>query len=474
MKREMKLKIEKTILKGEKDYMKKLVCMILAIMMITMVGAASASTLTNGKAGESYLSANEGQKVDNYITFPKQIVIFNTTDSTVVYNPNISYTYSISAGSNTHTVKDGDNDRGNIYSGPVTALAATDSNYDLTAAFSSASTTTATTKGVVAEDNITIVFNPDQFEHAGIFRYVITESDSSTARTAAGITRVGTDTVRYLDVYVRVDSSDADNDNSTTDFVIYGYVLSTADDSKNENNTTTDPKNTDADAGLMTKTSGFLADYDTTTGVVTKGDYYNTYNLKVVKNVAGSLADTNEQFPFGITFSNSTITSRPIVGVVATYQSGSYSATNETFAATGTLSIGTGTSESTLKLKDDDYIVITGIPADITSSVTEYNSSYDIYRAEITTTAPTGGTATHTEAKLNPNQTTTITAVTGTNMSTTNTLIAGDLILTVTNNLEVVSPTGIVTRYAPYGLILVAGVVLLVIAMKRRKNTEED
>ena len=47
-------------------------------------------------------------------------------------------------------------------------------------------------------------------------------------------------------------------------------------------------------------------------------------------------------------------------------------------------------------------------------------------------------------------------------------------VITVTNNLESISPTGIVTRYAPYGLILVAGVVLLVISKKRKKNTDEE
>ena len=46
--------------------------------------------------------------------------------------------------------------------------------------------------------------------------------------------------------------------------------------------------------------------------------------------------------------------------------------------------------------------------------------------------------------------------------------------VTFTNNLDAISPTGIVMRYAPYALILVAGVVLLLISKKRRKHTEED
>ena len=42
------------------------------------------------------------------------------------------------------------------------------------------------------------------------------------------------------------------------------------------------------------------------------------------------------------------------------------------------------------------------------------------------------------------------------------------------NNITEVSPTGYVSRFAPYALILIGGVALLVIAMKKRKHTEED
>ena len=47
-------------------------------------------------------------------------------------------------------------------------------------------------------------------------------------------------------------------------------------------------------------------------------------------------------------------------------------------------------------------------------------------------------------------------------------------VLTVTNTLAEISPTGYVTRFAPYALILVGGIVLLVIAMKRKGRKEEE
>ena len=43
-----------------------------------------------------------------------------------------------------------------------------------------------------------------------------------------------------------------------------------------------------------------------------------------------------------------------------------------------------------------------------------------------------------------------------------------------TNTMKQISPTGIVTRYAPYALILVGGIVLLIISKKHKKHTEEE
>ena len=51
---------------------------------------------------------------------------------------------------------------------------------------------------------------------------------------------------------------------------------------------------------------------------------------------------------------------------------------------------------------------------------------------------------------------------------------AGQNKITVTNDLPTISPTGLVLRYAPYVLILIGGIVLLIISKKHRKHTEED
>lgn len=51
---------------------------------------------------------------------------------------------------------------------------------------------------------------------------------------------------------------------------------------------------------------------------------------------------------------------------------------------------------------------------------------------------------------------------------------AAEQVLTVTNTLAEISPTGYVSRFALYALILIGGIVLLVIAMKRKGRKEEE
>ncbi len=317
--------------------------------------------------------------------------------------------------------------------------------------FTSADTTAAKPTGAIAWKPITVTVTPNYFSHAGIYRYRITETDNSADRTAAGVSRPEDyEKTRYLDIYVRKDVVNGG-------YVVYGYVLFTSETGA------VDITSDDS----VSKNNGYVAPDPNNTTKASNVDYYNTYNLTATKKVKGTLADKNEDFPFEIAFSNSTITSKPVVTA-----SGQLTG-DQTFAANGTLTLGAKDATSSLKLKNEEYVTITGIPADITSTVTEDNSSYDVYKPNITAPPVIGGTATYTSANVNSGETAVITYVTGTNTSTKNALIAGDLSLTVTNEIEIVSPTGYVTRFAPYVLLVGFALVLLVV-MRRRRNDHAD
>ena len=46
--------------------------------------------------------------------------------------------------------------------------------------------------------------------------------------------------------------------------------------------------------------------------------------------------------------------------------------------------------------------------------------------------------------------------------------------IAITNTLVTISPTGLVFRYAPYLLIMVGGIALMIIAKKHKKHTDEE
>ena len=126
-----------------------------------------------------------------------------------------------------------------------------------------------------------------------------------------------------------------------------------------------------------------------------------------------------------------------------------------------------------------------GIPNGTQVEVYETNDMSGV-TYQVTTVANTTGTATTTTDAAVTDSTTPASAVAqattkaayqSTKTSFTPTVNADDDVvhtIAVDNNLQLISPTGYVSRYAPYALILIGGVALLVIAMKRRKHTEED
>lgn len=441
-----KNKIKKPNNEREVNTMKRTLQRLLSVtvsaaMLVSLTGIVWADNLTDGVDEGSNKAA-----VGTSITINKEIEVFNSGSATV-YAPPITYTYTVTAASVTNgvqTVKDEDGVVGKVYAGDLDAL--TNTNDQATVTFVNTNSVTATTSGGVYFTNgFTLNFDPDEYEHSGVYRYVITQ----TTGGFTGVTLSG-DNVRYLDVYVRLATT---SDSASTDYVIYGYVLSKAD-SAAFNVDDSDISNRDA----TIKTNGFVHTGATNAGTDSSltVDRYNTYNATITKNVTGAFGDKGHEFPFAFTLTSAANGARV---------SASTTGSNLTGFTSGTAEIASGTLAGTVELSDTKSVTISGIPNTSTLSVTETNDTYDIYKVSTTSTNSVATDLTAT-AK-DQNETATLSGIAPS-------ALTSDVAVTFTNLLDTVSPTGLMLRIAPFAVLLAAGSVFIFIAQKAREDENES
>ena len=447
--------------------MKKLVSILVALMLVlAMFSVATAQeVLVNGIAGESDDSAL--MKEDTVLIL-KELKVYNTTGEDI-YLPTVGYDYTITAPAVAAgtTVTDTHDHEGFVYTGNLAALDSTSKSVDFSPSFTAGYTAagasqtltqpvTAAASGTSYYGGFTVTVDPDVLGHAGIWRYQITEAEDATNTLAkAGVVHqdaTAYEAVRYLDVYVRQDVNDDDNDNSTDDFIVYGYVLWTPDSQSEDTSITNTPN--------VTKENGYVTAHG--------GDKYNTWNLIVTKDITGTLADTTHQFPFQVVLTSPNATAAQIY-----YSATDGIPTTDTTAqlsSASALTLGTLTSASTVKLTDDGILTIYGIPAGVTATVQENNDTYDTYTASATITAATAQTYTENQVASGANAT----IITGVDNATTTTVLgAADSRTDWENEIAIVSPTGYMARFAPYALILIAGIALMIVAGKKRAKNED-
>ena len=343
----------------------------------------------------------------NSVTLKKAIKVTNYEG--YAYEPTITYTYTLSSGTASGTVTDTQPITANYKAGLVTYLAASDTAVK-TAVFSSE---TAATSGQNATKDITYTFDPSKFPSAGVYRFVVAETATSVAPASIGIVRpTGYDTSKFLDVYVK---------NGTSGPEIYGYAL--VDDEAS------------AVTSSSAKSQGWVAGDDL--------DEYETYNITITKNITGDLADLQAKFPFKIALT------------------GNMSAANVAVDGTGE-SIALASGTVTGNLGNGKTMIVKGLPKTVTFAVTEDNPTVDQYKTTATVTGITG--TTNASAANLAGSATDFSVVSGGDIANATAAIA----ITVENNLEKISPTGLVLRYAPYIMILGAGIVLLALSRRRR------
>ena len=405
--------------------LKKVGAFLLSAAMALTIGSASAfaADIGNGVATTG----------DNQITVPKGVTFINE-DSVTSYGPGITYTYTlapaeVAAGT---TVTDSNDNSTTVHAGPAGGLTLESASL----AFPASETNTTSASGTQHSKNIVMNFDGSAFERAGVYRYVLTDTTSAAALYAAGITRdADYDTTRYIDVFVK-------NVNGT--MTVYGYAL------KTENNTTT---------AASDKDPGFVSESPAEDGTSVDTDRYKTYNVTLTKQVAGTLADTEHEFPFAITVAN---------------DGKSYNAAKGNVAAAASAEATAATSLTT-SLKHTQTYTIAGLSPHATVAYQETNDTTDLY--EVTAAGSTSALTVTDDGNKhyavaagavstyeNDNTESSVAAVgSATNYQA----------VTYTNTLEEVSPTGLVLRYGAYVFMIAMALALLAVFRKRENTVDE-
>ena len=428
-------------------HLKKISSIALSMMMVMTMGASAFAADTG---------ANESNS--NSLTFKKEIVVYNN-ESTTVYGPGIEYSYTVSPVTvSGKTVTDKGGDTMTVKSGVVDGLTL---GTDKKATFTQNVEVAATSGGTVISDTVDLTINPSAFPSAGIYRYQITETKPADFEDV-GLTRPDAYKVsRYIDVYIKNKVPQSETDGKLEAF---GTVIFFEE---NDNISA----NAEVTANAITgKAEGFTEAYDSSIdgqgGTAGSGmaDKYYTYNYTLTKSITGTMADKTHYFPFAIK------TSGAVAGqnftVTATETPNLVNGVADGVAATST--------DINAKLKDTQTVTIKGLPANTSIEVVETNNTTDTYNV---TASDTSGETVKTfvdnvATTAGGTQTTKVNPVSN---YASNKITEPTALLTATtfvNELNEVSPTNVVMRFAPY-LFILGGAMLLLVASRRRKAEQE-
>ena len=353
--------------------------------------AASAMSLAL-VAGMTAMPAMATEAADG-VKFTKAINMAAAADGTV---PSATYSYTVSAGE---------------------AKAATATSPAIKAGLGTPTIANVvfTPKDAVSDSkvskDVTVNFSGITFPTAGIYRYVITETDP----VVAGLATSKDDNTIYLDVYVT---------NVAGACAITYYQMSTSDAA---------PTYAQDINKTPTYTAKFTEDIDT----------YTTYTLTVTKNVEGTMADMTQKFSIDVDFTGLSEGTKVKVDGVQTADGAS---------DTGALSVNKS-------LGDNESMTITGIPANAVYTVVENLSGNEAYTVTYQLDGTDPSNATYDDTKNPAGEYTTANAQ---NMGAANHTV------TVINTKNAVNPTGIILNVAPYALMVVIALAGVVVFLRKR------
>ena len=459
-----------------KNTFKKLGALVLVVVMMLSLSVAAFATDSESLTGEKgvigeFTSPDQPTAKKNSVLLYKEITAYNQ-DASTVYAPVMEYSYSIAPGSAGKTVKDaggtslhatgtavevqtkaglagatisGSVDNGTTYTAGTLSLT---NDVQLTTA----------ADGYANKFPLKVDFSGVTWTGAGVYRYVITETTAVADKNAAGITDGGIAETLYLDVYVK-DAATAGQ------YEIYGYVCFKA----NNNIDGTDSTSVTA----AEKTEGFVTgdtDGSGATDADEQADKYYTFNLTVSKTLNGDQAMNSHQFPFNVDFTNASVTANIKLDQQTT-TGGGITANQPAPAGVSSLDV----ADPNLKLANGASVKYIGIPVGVTAATTVavferndvtgtiYKSSYTVDNG---TASPAKSISWVSTGDANKSDVANLPALTANAADTVSHTIA------FTNTLEIISPTGVALRVAPYVLMLSVGMILVLFS--RRRKAEEE
>ena len=391
-----------------------------------MAAIMLAGVMTLGMTGNVFaddsISDSTNLTASNSVSLKKAITVRNLDNYT--YEPSITYTYTLKGTTGGGTVSDGTTTVS--FKAGSTSYLSQESSAEQKAVFSSANPVTETGDANASRD-LTWTFNPASFPSAGVYRYEIAETATSVEPSSIGIVRPDEyDTSKYLDVYVK---------NGASGLEIYGYKL------------------VDEENGQVVSESAKSEGWNTSDEL----ESYTTYNIRITKKITGTGADMTAKFPFTVNLSG---------------EMSSANIADNSDAAISITEGSEGNADSATVVRDlgnEEFIEIKGLPTTVKYSISEANPTPDAYKANVTAVEGTEAVA--------------VTENTGANLAAGNGVFQvaegasvndsiAAIAIEVTNSLEIISPTGVVMRFAPYLFILGASIFLIMFT--RRRNEEED
>ena len=378
----------------------------------------------------------------NIIKVKKEIVVTSDNDGATVLAPEAQYLYTVAPDSfeTAPTVTDKDNVEKKVKPGVSDAVII---GTDKTAAFGSSasddakSVTISDGKGKFV-DTFDLEIVPANFNEAGIYRYVITETAPDNL-DELGVIHDADNNKRYVDVYVRI--------NDSGDSEVYGTVIFDEDGS-----ITTDTQKTE---GFVDETKDFDGD-PTETG---NADQYPLSNYIVEKAI---VSDTKtKEFTFTI---------------IVTGTSGQTFNYSVNTGDDNQQSITNGSATVTADLCDGEYITLKDLPYNVKLSVSEKNAAantveYNVTATDGQTNIDLGSTVLQADTTSSVGFAAAMPIASLNDDGTITQLLSHTVF---TNTYEEISPTGLLFTAAPFAALAGVGTLFAGLFIKNKKREDSN